>query len=195
MAVALLIGLWVQKEYSYDKFLPGYQQAYQVRRNYHGNGDTVTYGGSSLKLSDALRSQIPEIEYVAETDNFGQHGLAAGETKLYLAGGQTAKDFLKIFSFPLVKGNAGHGPAGSLFHRTYQKARQKHFLAMKIQSIKPVRFDNKNNLKVTGILKDIPANSTFQFNYLVPFSYYEATTEFVQRARHRILNGTRSTIL
>src|SRR5579864_2589375 len=106
MAVALLIGLWVHKEYSYDKFLPGYQQIYQVRRNYHGNGDTVTYGGSSLKLADALRSQVPEIEYVAETDDFNQHGLVAGETKMYLSGGQTASDFLKIFPYPLLKGNA-----------------------------------------------------------------------------------------
>jgi ABC-type antimicrobial peptide transport system permease subunit len=50
---------------------------------------------------------------------------------------------------------------------------------------KTVRIDNKNDLKVTGILKDIPANSSFQFNYLVPFSYYEATSDFVKRARHQ----------
>ena len=184
MAVALLIGLWVHKEYSYDKFLPGYDQAYRVRRNYHGNGDTVTYGGSSLKLSDALRSQIPEIEYVAETDNFGQHGLVAGETKLYLAGGQTAKDFLKIFSFPLVKGNANtvlQDPYSIVLTESTAKA-----LFGNVDPInQTVRFDNKNDLKVTGILKDIPANSSFQFNYLVPFSYYEATNEFVQTARHR----------
>jgi len=59
MAVALIIGLWVHKEYSYDKFLDGYRQIYQVRRNYYGNGDTVNYNGSSLKLADALRNQIP----------------------------------------------------------------------------------------------------------------------------------------
>jgi putative ABC transport system permease protein len=47
MAVALLIGLWAYNEYSYDKFLPDYQRLYLVRRNYYGNGDTVTYGGSS----------------------------------------------------------------------------------------------------------------------------------------------------
>jgi putative ABC transport system permease protein len=184
MAVALLIGLWVHKEYSYDTFLPGYRQAYQVRRNYHGNGDTVTYGGSSLKLSDALRSRIPEIEYVAETDNFGQHGLVAGETKLYLAGGQTAKDFLKIFSFPLLKGNAQtvlQDPYSIVLTESTAKA----LFGNEDPINKTVRFDNKDNLKVTGILKDIPANSTFQFNYLVPFSYYEATSEFVQRARHQ----------
>src|ERR1700738_5120737 len=38
MAVALLIGLWVYDQSSYDKFLPGYQQAYQVRFRYSDNG-------------------------------------------------------------------------------------------------------------------------------------------------------------
>jgi putative ABC transport system permease protein len=93
MAVALLIGLWVYNQYSFDKFLPGYQQAFLVRRNYHGYGDTVNYGGSSLKLADALRSQVPEMEYVAETDDFGSHGLTVGGTKLYMTGGQTARIF------------------------------------------------------------------------------------------------------
>ena len=48
-----------------------------------------------------------------------------------------------------------------------------------------VRFDNKNDLKVTGVLKDIPANSTLQFNYLVPFSYFESTDDFVKMARSK----------
>src|SRR5260221_816043 len=106
MAVTMIIGLWIYNEYSYDKFLPEYQQSFLVRRNYHGNGDTVNYNGSSLKLADALRSQIPEIEYVAESDGFGPHGLAVGDTKLDMTGGQTAPDFLKIFQVSLLEGHA-----------------------------------------------------------------------------------------
>ena len=41
MAVALIIGLWVYNQFAYDKFLPGYNQLYQVRRNFYGNGDTM----------------------------------------------------------------------------------------------------------------------------------------------------------
>lgn len=46
MGAALLIGLWVYHEYAYDKFLPDHDRLYMVRRNYYGNGDTVTYGGA-----------------------------------------------------------------------------------------------------------------------------------------------------
>jgi ABC-type antimicrobial peptide transport system permease subunit len=184
MAVALLIGLWVHKEYSYDKFLPGYQRAYQVRRNYHGNGDTVTYSGSSLKLADALRSQVPEIAYVAETDDFNKHGLATGETKMYIPGGQVAADFLKIFPYHLLQGNAAavlNDPYSIVLTESTAKA----LFGNADPLNKTVRFDNKNDLKVTGILKDVPANSSFQFHYLVPFSYYEATNDFVKKARHQ----------
>ena len=68
MAVALLIGLWVYYQYSYDKFLPDYQSVYHVQRNFDSNGDTLTFRSTSLKLADALRNQIPEIQYVAESD-------------------------------------------------------------------------------------------------------------------------------
>ena len=40
---------------------------------------------------------------------------------------------------------------------------------------KVVRVDNHYNLKVTGIMKDLPANSSMQFNYIIPFNYLEIT--------------------
>src|SRR5450432_727973 len=106
MAVALIIGLWVYNQYSYDKFLSGYKQLYQVRRNFYGNGDTMNYGGTSLKLADALRKQIPEIQSVAETDGGSSHGLMVGNQKLYLKGNQVAGAFLSMFQFPLLEGEA-----------------------------------------------------------------------------------------
>jgi putative ABC transport system permease protein len=183
MAVALMIGLWVNKEYSYDKFLADYQRLYLVRRNYYGNGDTVNYNGSSLKLADALRNQVPDFEYVAETDYMGSHGLSVGDKKIYIPGSQTAKDFLKIFQFPMLKGNPGKvlkDPYSIVLTESTAKA----LFGNQDPMYKHVRFDNRNDLTVTGILKDLPANSSFQFNFLVPFSYYEANNDFPKNARH-----------
>jgi ABC-type antimicrobial peptide transport system permease subunit len=184
MAVALLIGVWVYNEYSYDKFLPDYQRSYLVRRNYYGNGDTVNYNGSSLKLADALRNQVPEMAYVAETDYMRPHGLLVGNKKLYMAGSHIAGDFLKIFKFPLVQGNRAtvlSDPYSIVLTESTAKA----LFGTEDPMNKAVRFDNKDNLKVTGILKDLPAASTFKFNYLVPFSYLEATDNFTHTARHQ----------
>ena len=182
MGVALIIGLWVYYQYSYDKFLPDYKQVSQVKRNFYGNGDTMTYGGTSLKLVNVLRTQVPEIQYVAETDGFGMHGLKVADRKLYSNGGQVAGDFLKIFRYDLLKGNANvvlNNPYSIVLTESTAKA----LFGKEDPLNKVVRFDNKNDLTVTGILKDIPSNSTLQFSYLVPFSYLETTDSWVKLAR------------
>lgn len=184
IAVALIIGLWVYNQYSFDKFLPDYKQLYQVRRNFYGNGDTLNYGGTSLKLADALRNQIPEIGSVAETDGGGMHGLMVAGKKFYMKGNHVAADFLTMFQFVLLEGKAKNvlsDPYSIVLTESAAKALFGNADALN----KTVRYDNKNDLKVTGVLKDIPANSTLQFNFLVPFSYLESTDGFVKLARSR----------
>ena len=170
MAVALLIGLWVYNQYSYDKFLPEYQSVYRVQRNFDSNGDTLTFQTTSLKLADALRTQIPEIEYVAESDWTGNHGLNVGDKKLYMGGAIAGTDFFKIFQYPFIQGNANSAfkdPYSIVLTQFFAKSLFGNEDAMN----KMVRFDNAHNLKVTGIIKDVPRNATFSFNYVVPSSY------------------------
>src|SRR5688500_9664985 len=182
MAVALLIGLWVYHEYSYDKFLPKYQQLYRVQRNFNSNGEILTFPTTSLKLADALRDQIPEIEYVAESDWMVRHGLMVGDKKLYINGAQTGSDFLKMFKYPLIEGNANDvlkDPYSIVLTESTARA----LFGNENPIGKTVRFENKNDLKVTGVLKDLPSNSSLKFNFLVPFSYYEQNSESVRANR------------
>ena len=182
MAVALLIGLWVYDQYSYDKFLPDYQRLYRVQRNFDSNGDTLTFLSTSLKLADALRNQIPEVEYVAESAGMGSHGLMIRDKKLYIDGGIVGSDFLKMFQYPLVKGNAD-----TVFKDAYSivltQSTAKALFGNEDPINKTIRFDNEHDLKVTGILEDLPGNSSFNFKYLVPFSYFEQTNDYVKRQR------------
>src|SRR5580658_6103526 len=68
MAVALLIGLWVSYQYSYDRFFPGYDQAYQVRNNFTtGSGGIYTQDVMPVPLAEAMKKDVPGIECVAVT--------------------------------------------------------------------------------------------------------------------------------
>lgn len=182
IAVALVIGLWVNYQYSYDKFLPNNDRLYQVERNFNSNGDTLTFSSTSLKLADALRNQIPEFEYVAETDGWGAHGLMVGNTKLYTYGVQAGGDFLKMFRYPFLSGNANEALKEPYSIVLTESTARALFGSTNVMD-KMVRVDNKDNLKVTGVISDPPANSTFQFKYVIPFSYYEATESWVKQAR------------
>jgi putative ABC transport system permease protein len=184
MAVALIIGLWVYNQYSYDKFLLGYKQLYQVKRHFYGNGDTLTYGGTSLKLADALRNGIPEIESVCETDGGSMHGLLVGNRKFYMKGNHVADNFLTMFQFPLLEGDAKN-VLSDPYSIVLTESTAKALFGNEDPLNKMVRYDNQNDLKVTGVLKDVPHNSTLEFNYLVPFSYLESTNSFVKLARSK----------
>ena len=183
MAVALLIGLWVYDQYSYDKFLPGYQSLYRVQRNFDSNGDTLTFQTTSLRLADALRGQVPEIQYVAESDWMGSHGLMVDDKKLFIDGAQSGTDFLKIFQYPFVYGNAG-----TAFQDAYSivltQSTAKALFGNENPIGKTVRYDNENDLKVTGVLKDLPSNSTIKLGFVVPFTYIEQTRPDVKTNGH-----------
>ena len=182
MAVALLIGLWVLNEYSYDRFLPGYQQVYQVEMNNTSDRGVVnTQQAVSLPLATTLRKTFPEIAVVAESDWFENHDLLVGDKKIYSAGGMTGEDFFSIFHYPFLQGDpatALHDPYSIVLTASTAKALFGDTAAMG----KTVRIDNLHNLKVTGILQDIPKNSSMQFNYLVPFSYRIATDNDIKEA-------------
>jgi putative ABC transport system permease protein len=182
MAVALIIGLWVTYQYNYDRFLPDNGRLYQVMRNFNSNGDTLTFSSTSLKLADALRNNIPEFEHVAETDGWGAHGLMVGNRKFYWYGVQAGGDFLKMFRYPFIYGNANEAlkePFSIVLTESTAKALFGNTDAIN----KLVRVDNHDNLKVTGVISDPPANSTFQFKYVIPFSYYDATQSWVRKLR------------
>ena len=170
MAVALLIGLWVYNQYSFDKFLPEYQSVYRVQRNFNSNGDTLTFQTTSLKLADALRTQIPEIEYVAESDWTGNHGLNVDNKKLYVNGAIAGTDIFKIFQYPFIEGNAN-----TVFKDPYSivltQSLAKSLFGNEDPVNKTIRFDNAHDLKVTGVIKDIPENASFSFKYIVPSAY------------------------
>jgi putative ABC transport system permease protein len=174
MAVALLIGLWVYDQSSYDRFLPGYQQAYQVKYNYNNNGKIRTQTEVCIPLAEALKNDVPEIAYTASAFGPVQANLTVGEKKLTPYGMIAGADFLKIFQFRMLEGNADNAlkePASIVLTQSTAKA-----LFGNIDPInKTVSIYNDDFRKVTGIIKDIPNNSTFQFDYITPFSAFAAS--------------------
>jgi putative ABC transport system permease protein len=180
MAVALIIGLWVNYQYSYDRFLPQYGQAQRVMVRYSRDGEADAGNSSCLPLAKVLKADIPEISYVAQADWFGQHGLVAGDKKLYIKGAFVGEDFLKIFQYPLLQGHAGEvfkDPASIILTRTTAQT----LFGNQDPINRIVRLDNLHNLKVSGILADPPSNSSLQFAYLMPFSYYIQTQDWIRQ--------------
>ena len=192
MAVALLIGLWVANEFSYDKFLPDHKQIYQVElslTSQHEGEHTQT--SLALPLTDILRKEIPGIKYVSEADFLGwmNHDLLVGDKKLYLGGGAAQSDFFKLFQYPFVKGNATSALAEP-YSIVLTESTARALFGNADPMNKLVRYDNAQSLKVTGVIKDLPKNSTLQFAYLTPFSFKEQTEGWMKGARTMWTNNS-----
>lgn len=181
LAVALLLGLWVNYQYSYDRFLPGSNRVYQVRNRFTSNGEIRTLPAVCLPMAGVLKKDIPGIRYTARSDWMGDHDLKAGEKKLYISGGMVGKDFLKIFSFPMLQGNAGEC-LEDMYSIVLTRSTAMALFGTVNAMGRMVRLDNQHDLQVTGILQDLPGNSTLNFHFLVPFAYKVATVSWIKDA-------------
>ena len=179
MAVALVIGLWVQYQVSYDRWLPAYGQAYKVMVRGSHNGVAEAGEATCLPLADAIKKDVPEVKYVAQADFGSQHSLMVGDKKLYTKGMFAGEDFLKIFEYPLLQGHAEDvlkQPASIVLTRSTAIALFGHTDPVN----KIVRLDNLHDVKVSGVLADLPGNSSLTFDYIIPFSYYIQTQDWIR---------------
>src|SRR5579863_297783 len=172
MAVALVIGLWVHKQYLYDRFLPGYQQAYQVKYNYVNNGEVRTTGNVCIPLGDALKKDIPEIAHTAMA--FGP-GLVATfrnpkktDKRISIQGLNAGAEFLQIMQYPVLEGNAAtalRDPGSVVLTETAARA----LFGNDDPLGKTLVEWGSEAVKVTAVIKDIPRESTLQFSFITPF--------------------------
>ncbi|MEZ4993632.1 MAG: ABC transporter permease [Saprospiraceae bacterium] len=190
MAVALIIGLWAHYEYSYDRFLPDHEQAYQVKRHYTIDGEVNTIDYIAMPLEEVIRQDIPGVRHVALTDWGGSsYSLIVDDTKLSSRGLYTGKDFLQIFQFPLLRGDretALSQPNSIVLTRSTANS------LFKTEDVigKTVRFENSQDLQVTALLEDLPGNSTFQFGHLAPMSLLEQINPYVQQVKNEWLSNS-----
>src|SRR5258708_132739 len=89
-------------------------------------------------------------------------------------------DFLKAFEYPLLRGNAGQS-LKDRYSIVLTESTAKALFGNGDAMNKTVRVDNSHDLRVTGILKDIPANSSMGFQYLIPYDYWRETESYAER--------------
>ncbi len=192
MAVALILGLWVEYHYSYDRYLPGYRQVYQAHLRFTRNGVQDQMSATCIPMSDALRKDIPEIAYAVHTDGLGEHGLMVGEKRLTLSGTLAEKDFFKVFPFPAVAGNLDNALANT-YSIVLTESTAKSLFGNDDPLGKSVRYDNEHDLVVTAVIRDVPPNSTMSFNFIVPFEYGIQNSDWIKQASTTWNNNSFST--
>jgi ABC-type antimicrobial peptide transport system permease subunit len=170
MASAILILLWIRHELSYDQFHAKKDRVYQVYNRTVIEGKTEIWGTTPMVLGPVLKQNYPQAEDVVRTNWVAAFVLSVGDKHLESYGYITDTGFFNLFSFPLVKGNAA-----TALHQPYsivitEKLARKLFGQAEAMG-QTIRVDSSAHFTVTAIVKDLPGNTQFDFEYLVPWSY------------------------
>lgn len=170
MASAILIFLWIQNEMSMDRFhAKGDRIYWMYNRDKDAQGQKFAWGNTPKILAPTLKRDYPEVEDAVRFNNI-TFLLTVGENKLNKRGAFVDSGFLNVFSFPLLKGNPRAALEGSYSIVLTQKM-AKALFGNEDAMGKIVRVDSVNNCTVTGVLKDLPNNTQFAFDYLLPWGY------------------------
>ena len=175
----ILILLWVNDEVSYDKFLPKYKKLAQVWINAEFDGKINSWTSVPLPTYEAMKTADSKIKNSCVTGWGSSHLLTLGEKRITNDGYWVSEEFLEMFEFPLLYGDPStvlDEPSSIVLTESLAKS----LFGNEDPLGKMIRLDDEADVKVTGILKDVPQNSSFEFEYLIPWKLREQLNEWVR---------------
>jgi putative ABC transport system permease protein len=181
MAVALLIGLWIYDETSFDRYHKTYDRVAQVMQHQTENGQIFTMVAMPFPIGKELQTKYGNhFKYVVMSSWGGDHILTAGDTKISQNGIYMDKDAPALFSLTMLKGS-------------YDALRDPHSIILSASAAKAIfgnedplnkllKIDSKLDVKVTGVYEDLPYNTTFRdTKFIAPWDLYVTSEAWILR--------------
>lgn len=173
IACAALIFLWVENEVNYDTTHIKKNSIYLARVNENLEARIFTHSSTPGLMGPAMQKEIPGILNTCRVSEDQTSLLfSIGNKSVYAAGKYAEPSLFTMFTLPFVEGNANN-----VFNELYsivitEKTARKFFGIDRNVVGKTVRVDNKREYTVTGVLKDIPENSSIRFEWVAPFQIW-----------------------
>ncbi|MBT1704760.1 ABC transporter permease [Chryseosolibacter indicus] len=176
---AILLGLWITREVSYDQFHQDKHRIYNVwNKQIHKGGEAFCWSATPRVLAPTLQADFSAVESAISYASYNDSYLfSAGEKRIIKnIANFVDPDFLKIFTFPLLKGNVNkvlENPNSVVLTERFAKSLFGEKEAFgEIVTVSQGEFNIP--FTVTGILKNLPSNTDFHFDFLLPFSFIES---------------------
>ncbi|PVD50418.1 acetylornithine deacetylase [Terrimonas sp.] len=168
-----LIFLWAENELDYDNFHTKKDQLYFIRENQKYDSYVATFGSTPALLAPAMQTEIPGI---ANTCRIGGENsttlVSIGDRSVYASGGYADSSIFSMFTLPFTEGKAQSAFAQLYSMVITQSTAKKFFGDDKNVVGKTVRVDNKQDYIISGVIKDIPQNSSVKFEWIAPFKIW-----------------------
>lgn len=166
MAVVILIALFIRNEMSYDKFHEKHDRIFRLVSD--NPADKNSFAGTPAPLGPAMKDNFPDIvDYVRLIDSSGvikYKDMIFYENRILMAD----NSIFAVFTFPLIKGD----PKTALENKdsiVITESMAKKYFTGEEPIGKILNLNDRDDLKVTGITADVPVNSHFHFDFIIPF--------------------------
>jgi putative ABC transport system permease protein len=169
----ILISLYVQNELSYDKYHKDSDKIYRVCSEhpfvYHGKNQSAI---TPAPLAPALVGDLPEVVSSVRFTDDSNVLLSADDNKfleesVYFA----SPGIFNVFSFHLLKGDPQNVLTDPYSLVLSERMAEKYF-GDEDPVGKILKFEDRHDFKVTGVVKDMPKNSHFIADFIAPFKTY-----------------------
>ncbi len=171
MAASLLILLWVQDELSYDRFNKKGEHIYRVEEDQFYSGARYHVTVTPQPSGPVWKEKIPEIVEQARINRLPRILFRNGD-RVFFESSIVASDsgLFNMFTLPLLRGDPATALSAPYSIVLSEKLAKKYFgdanpLGMNLT------LENRFQFMVTGVMKEIPENSIFTFEAVIPFSF------------------------
>jgi len=182
MAVAMLIGLWIWDELSFNKYYQNYDRIASVMQRKTFNGQVNAGGAVSLPLETELRRNYGnDFKHIFITFWNDHHTLIVGDRKVSYPGNFVSSEGPEAMSLKMLKGSrAGlQGPSGILISQSVANA----LFGSADPMGKLVKMDDKASFAVSGVYEDMPVSTSFHdIQFMVPWDYFLTSQSWLPRA-------------
>ncbi|HLP96600.1 MAG TPA: ABC transporter permease [Saprospiraceae bacterium] len=169
MAAAVFMFLWAGDELTYDHMHPNGERIYRVLTNWKFGEEREYTSSCSAPLTDEARNSVPGIDQMVRTWDLGEQTFLVGPNAAALENVSLVEQgYFTIFQFPFLLGNAqtALSQPGNLVLTESSAIK----LFGKIPDLgATLRHPTKGDFQVGAILKDLPTNSSIQFDAVLPW--------------------------
>ena len=170
IACSLLILLWVNDERGVDTFHVNGKYLYQVyERQFYDGKVEASYPTQGL-LAQELKNNFPEIQYASAYEYAAAPGsqstFEANNKIIKFNGAFAGEDFFSMFSYPVLQGSAKTALVKRESIAISRKMAELFFQSAVNAIGKTIRFENKEDLLITAVFENSPANSSQKFDFL-----------------------------
>jgi len=171
LAASLLILLWVRNEMSYENFNLNAQNIYRVEEDQFYSGERYHVTVTPHPSGPEWREKIPEITDQTRVNRLSRL-LFRKDDKLFFESSVYAVDsgLFSIFTFPLVLGDARTALRSPHSILLTEKLAKKYF-GNENPMGETLILENTYQFMVTGVIKDLPRNTLFGFDAVLPYSF------------------------